>query len=81
MSEDISSTSPEEKEDTSLSLPDIATPYDLRPDLTEIGIIEDERGVCIDSYENRSALRQAGLNWDTVGQSLKQEGRLHLETY
>jgi len=39
MSEDISSTSPEEKEDTSLSLPDIATPYDLRPDLTEIGII------------------------------------------
>ena len=23
----------------------------------------------------------AGLNWDTVGASLKQEGRLHLETY
>ena len=66
MSEDLSSTSPEEKEDTSLSLPDIATPYDLRPDLTEIGIIEDERGVCMDSYENRSALRQAGLNWDPV---------------
>ena len=66
MSEDLSSTSPEEKEDTSLSLPDIATPYDLRPDLAEIGIIEDERGVCLDSYENRSALRQAGLNWDPV---------------
>jgi benzoyl-CoA 2,3-epoxidase subunit A len=23
----------------------------------------------------------AGLNWDTIGSSLKQEGRLHLETY
>ena len=24
---------------------------------------------------------QAGLNWDSVGASLKREGRLHLETY
>jgi benzoyl-CoA 2,3-dioxygenase component A len=23
----------------------------------------------------------AGLNWETVGASLKREGRLHLETY
>jgi len=23
----------------------------------------------------------AGLNWETVGTSLKREGRLHLETY
>ena len=23
----------------------------------------------------------AGLNWDTIGASLKREGRLHLETY
>ena len=29
----------------------------------------------------RDVATQAGLNWDTVGQSLKQEGRLHLETY
>ncbi|WP_310627980.1 benzoyl-CoA 2,3-epoxidase subunit BoxA [Limnohabitans sp.] len=29
----------------------------------------------------RDVATQAGLNWDTVGQALKQEGRLHLETY
>ena len=29
----------------------------------------------------RDVATQAGLSWDTVGQSLKQEGRLHLETY
>jgi benzoyl-CoA 2,3-dioxygenase component A len=29
----------------------------------------------------RDVATQAGLNWETVGQSLKQEGRLHLETY
>ena len=29
----------------------------------------------------RDVATQAGLNWDSVGQSLKQEGRLHLETY
>jgi benzoyl-CoA 2,3-dioxygenase component A len=23
----------------------------------------------------------AGLNWDEIGQRLKKEGRLHLETY
>ena len=25
--------------------------------------------------------RQAGLDWDTVGASMKKQGRLHLETY
>ncbi len=29
----------------------------------------------------RDVATQAGLNWETVGQALKQEGRLHLETY
>ena len=29
----------------------------------------------------RDVATQAGLNWDSVGQALKQEGRLHLETY
>jgi len=24
---------------------------------------------------------QAGLDWETLGSSLKKEGRLHLETY
>ena len=29
----------------------------------------------------RDVATQAGLNWDTIGQALKREGRLHLETY
>ncbi|MDL9999382.1 benzoyl-CoA 2,3-epoxidase subunit BoxA [Variovorax sp. J22P240] len=29
----------------------------------------------------RDVATEAGLDWDTVGQSLKREGRLHLETY
>ena len=29
----------------------------------------------------RDIASQAGLNWDTLGAALKQEGRLHLETY
>ncbi|MBU6223534.1 MAG: benzoyl-CoA 2,3-epoxidase subunit BoxA [Burkholderiales bacterium] len=29
----------------------------------------------------RDVANQAGLSWDSIGQSLKQEGRLHLETY
>ena len=46
--------------------PDIDVPYDMRPDLTELGIIEVERGVCIDSYENRAIMRRAAIRWDTV---------------
>lgn len=56
----------EETEDKSLSMPDIATAYDLRPDLSEIGIVEHERGVCHDTYENRSLLRRANFAYDTV---------------
>ena len=55
-----------EEEDPSLSLPDISVPYDLRPDLSDLGLIEHERGVCEDTYENRAALRRAHLNWDPV---------------
>ncbi|MES1162237.1 MAG: benzoyl-CoA oxygenase, partial [Rhizobacter sp.] len=29
----------------------------------------------------RDVATDAGLDWDTVGASLKREGRLHLETY
>ena len=29
----------------------------------------------------RDIATQAGLNWDEVGQSLRHDGRLHLETY
>jgi hypothetical protein len=39
---------------------------DLRPDLTEIGIEEVDKGVCEDTYENRQILRRAHLNWDPV---------------
>lgn len=46
--------------------PRLDTPLDLRPDLSELGIIEHERGVCDDNYENRSILRRASLNWDSV---------------
>lgn len=41
-------------------------PYDLRPDLEELGIVEHERGVCEDTYENRAILRRNLLNWSTV---------------
>ena len=42
------------------------TPIDHRPDLSELGILEHEKGICDDSFENRSALRRARLNWDFV---------------
>jgi benzoyl-CoA 2,3-dioxygenase component A len=29
----------------------------------------------------RDVARNAGLNWEAIGQALKREGRLHLETY
>lgn len=45
---------------------EINEPTNLRPDLTELGIDEVERGVCEDTYENRSVLRGAKMGWDTV---------------
>jgi hypothetical protein len=65
----MSETTPyggKEEEDPTLTLPDISIPYDLRPDLSDLGLIEHERGVCEDTYENRAALRRAHLNWDPV---------------
>lgn len=47
-------------------LPDITTPVDLRPDLSEFGIIEYDKGVCEDTFENRSLLRAAHFAWDYV---------------
>lgn len=48
--------------------PDIQvdTPINLRPNLAEYGIEEVDRGICIDSFENRQALRRARLNWIPV---------------
>lgn len=42
------------------------TPLDLRPDLSFYGIEEFERGICEDSFENRSILRTHRLNWQII---------------
>lgn len=61
---DLIPFSGEEPEEESEPL--LETPTDLRPDLSAIGLQEHERGVVEDTYENRQALRQANMNWDTV---------------
>lgn len=55
-----------DEDDKEIGLPDVATPVDLRPDLSEFDIVEYDRGVCEDTFENRNVLRQAGLTWDYV---------------
>ena len=45
---------------------EIDEPVNLRPNLSEIGIEEVERGICQDTYENRSILRRAKMGWDPV---------------
>lgn len=49
-------------------LPDVQvdTPINLRPDLSQYGIEEVDRGICEDTFENRQALRRAKLNWIPV---------------
>ena len=47
-------------------VPVVDEPLDMRPDLEALGIIEHERGVCEDTYENRATLRRAKLNWQPV---------------
>jgi len=42
------------------------TPLDMRPNLEELGLLEMERGVVEDNYENRQALRRAHFTWDSV---------------
>jgi hypothetical protein len=48
-----------------LELPDVQidTPINLRPDLGLHGIEETDRGICLDTFENRQALRRAKFNW------------------
>ena len=51
------------------NLPDMVyvnEPLDLRPDLSMYGLEEVDRGVCEDTYENRSVLRVNKLNWLTI---------------
>jgi hypothetical protein len=59
----------EPEEDKSASDPAVDDPFDLRPNLSDLGIIEHERGVCEDTYENRQILRRAKLNWQPVWDS------------
>jgi hypothetical protein len=61
----LESFEPEDPADSPID-PAVDEPYDLRPDLSELGIIEVERGVCEDNYENRSILRRARLQWNPV---------------
>jgi hypothetical protein len=45
---------------------------DLRPDLEMLGIDEVDRGVCEDSYENRSILRLQKMSWNVIYDDLGQ---------
>lgn len=45
---------------------EINSTLNIRPDLSELGIEETDRGVCEDTYENRAILRRAKLNWIPV---------------
>lgn len=47
-------------------MPVVDEPFDGRPDLSDLGIIEHERGVCEDTYENRNILRRAKLRYQAV---------------
>ena len=47
-------------------LVEVDEPVSIRPNLAELGIDEVERGVCQDSYTNRSILRRHKLGWDQV---------------
>jgi len=58
--EDDSTVGPEN------TIPDIEVPYDWRPNLEELGIIEIERGICQDTFENRALLRRSMLKWSPV---------------
>lgn len=51
------------------NIPDMvydSAPRDLRPDLSLYGLEEIDRGVCEDTYENRSVLRVNRLNWQII---------------
>jgi hypothetical protein len=47
-------------------IPVVEVPYDRRPNLEELGIIEIERGICEDTFENRAVLRRSMLKWSPV---------------
>ena len=44
----------------------IDDPVSIRPNLSDLGIEEVERGICQDTYENRAILRKSKMGWDPV---------------
>ena len=56
----------EPEDESGVGIAAVDEPMDLRPDLSALGIIEHEKGVCEDTYENRHILRKARLNWYPV---------------
>jgi hypothetical protein len=48
------------------TIPIVDVPYDRRPNLEELGIIEIERGICEDTFDNRAILRRSMLKWSPV---------------
>ena len=66
MSGDITPYLEEEEDDQKDTTPVVDVPYDRRPNLEELGIVEVERGICQDTFENRSMLRRAMLKWSPV---------------
>lgn len=44
----------------------IDEPVNLRPNLSDLGIDEAERGICQDTFENRAILRRNKMGWDPV---------------
>ena len=62
----VSSVSPFGERVEEKPIIEIDEPVNIRPDLSEIGIDEVERGVCEDTFENRQILRRAKMGWDTV---------------
>lgn len=52
--------------DPTVGEPRFDAPLNMRPMLEPLGIVEIERGVCEDTFENRSILRKALMNWDPV---------------
>jgi hypothetical protein len=66
MSQEISTDPLFQKPEEETPIIEINEPINLRPDLSELGIEEHDRGICEDSYENRAVLRRAKLNWIPV---------------
>lgn len=66
MSSDMVSVNDGESVDPAVGVPRFDSPLVMRPHLEPLGIVEIERGVCEDTFENRSILRKALMNWDPV---------------